>query len=248
MDIATQASRRLPRSLPSHAYSAEPSAIQARAEHDPGQDPGQDPAASGASSHSAASGRDGHDGRAAGTRRTGRDRAALGLVALAVLALALIAGFFYAYACSVMVGLAEVDDRTFITTMQSINATVRNWGFAPSFFGATLITAVALAALGRRWRSPEWRLLAAALLVYTVGGLVLTMGISVPLNDELAAAGPAAAIADPAAIRADYEGPWVAWNLVRTVCSTLAFLLAAAALHRMGRTTRPRTARPRTDA
>jgi uncharacterized membrane protein len=63
--------------------------------------------------------------------------------------------------------------------------------------------------------------------------------VNVPLNDELAAAGPGSSIADPAAVRADYEGPWVTWNLVRTACSTLAFLLAAAALHQLGRASRP---------
>ena len=51
-------------------------------------------------------------------------------------AVGLMAGFFYAYACSVMVGLDRVDDRTFIVTMQWINATVRNAAFAPAFFGS----------------------------------------------------------------------------------------------------------------
>lgn len=64
-------------------------------------------------------------------------------------------GFFYAFACSVMVGLARTDDRTFVATMQWINATVRNAAFAPAFFGALLVTAAAAvidvrnAALGR---------------------------------------------------------------------------------------------------
>lgn len=172
----------------------------------------------------------------------GGERVRLALVGLSVLTLALISGFFYAYACSVMIGLAQVDDRTFITTMQSINATIRNWGFGPAFFGAFLLTAAAVAAHIRRYRSPEWALLAVALLLYTVGGLGLTMTVSVPLNDELAAAGPVSAMTDPARVRADYEGPWVTWNLIRTACSTLAFLLAATALHQIGRTTRPNPA------
>ncbi len=131
-----------------------------------------------------------------------------------MLLVGLIAGFFYAYACSVMVGLADTDDRTFIAAMQAINANVRNAGFAPSFFGA---------------------------LTYAVGAFLLTMGVSVPLNDEPAAAGPPASIADPAAVRADYEDPWVTWNLVRTIASTIAFGLAVAAVHDLGTQRRSRS-------
>jgi uncharacterized membrane protein len=169
--------------------------------------------------------------------RTSRTQQAV--TALAVVLLGLIAGFFYAYACSVMVGLAKADDRTFIAAMQAINANVRNAGFAVSFFGAFAMTALA-ALLGlSRWRSPATILLALAAVTYGVGGLALTMGISVPLNEELAAAGPPDAIADPAQVRAAYEGSWVTWNLARTVASTLALALAAAALHQLGRYRRP---------
>ncbi|MGN9911296.1 anthrone oxygenase family protein [Phytohabitans sp. LJ34] len=161
-------------------------------------------------------------------------RKQLAVTWVAVVLLGLIAGFFYAYACSVMVGLAETDDRTFIATMQAINANVRNAGFAVSFFGALAVTALA-ALLGlRRWRSPATILLVLAAVTYGVGGLALTMGVSVPLNEELAAAGAPDAIADPARVRAAYEGPWVTWNLVRAIASTVALGLAAAALHKLG--------------
>ena len=53
------------------------------------------------------------------------------LIGVAVLAVGLMAGFYYAYACSVMLGLAQTDDRTFVTAMQAINASVRNAAFAP---------------------------------------------------------------------------------------------------------------------
>ena len=68
-------------------------------------------------------------------RSMGRNALAV-LLAASTVAVGLMAGFFYAYACSVMVGLDRVDDRTFIVTMQWINATVRNAAFAPAFFGA----------------------------------------------------------------------------------------------------------------
>ncbi len=155
------------------------------------------------------------------------------LVGASALATGLMAGFFYAYACSVLVGLAQVDDRTFVATMQSINATVRNAGFAPSFFGALLLPAGTALVLARR-RSPATRWVVAALLLYA-GAFAVTMGLSVPLNDELAAAGDVDAIADLGAVRRAYEQPWVSWNLVRTVLTTAALGALLRALTLTGR-------------
>ncbi|MDT0327446.1 anthrone oxygenase family protein [Nocardiopsis lambiniae] len=156
----------------------------------------------------------------------------------AALAMGLISGFFYAYACSVMVGLARVDDHTFIDTMQWINATVRNRWFAPAFFGALVLTALAVLLhlpRGRR-RVLPWAVAALALYATAFG---ITMGVNVPLNEELAAAGDPALIGDPAAVRAAFEAPWAAWNTTRTVASTAALgcLLRALALH--GRASHP---------
>ncbi len=75
-------------------------------------------------------------------RSLSRDALAV-LLAASTVVVGLMAGFFYAYACSVMVGLDRVDDRTFIVTMQWINATVRNVAFAPAFFGSLLLTIAA---------------------------------------------------------------------------------------------------------
>ncbi|GIH75955.1 DUF1772 domain-containing protein [Planobispora longispora] len=160
-------------------------------------------------------------------------------LASATTLMGLIAGFFYAYACSVMIGLARVDDRTFIDSMQWINATVRNVWFAPAFFGALLVTAVAAALhLGRAQR-PVLGWVVAALVLYGAA-FGITMGVNVPLNEQLAAAGDPASLADPAAARASYEGVWTAWNTTRTVASTAALACLVRALMLHGR----HTARP----
>jgi hypothetical protein len=54
---------------------------------------------------------------------------------LATLTTGLISGFFYAYACSVTLGLALLPDGQYVEAMQAINATVRNGLFAFGFFG-----------------------------------------------------------------------------------------------------------------
>jgi uncharacterized membrane protein len=163
--------------------------------------------------------------------RQRRSRSSIVLAVLLVastVAVGLMAGFFYAYACSVMVGLDRVDDHTFITTMQWINATVRNAAFAPAFFGALLLTiaAAGVAVLSRRsgW---GWILTAAGL--YAAAFLV-TMGLNVPLNEQLAAAGHPDQISDLAAVRTAFEGPWVRWNLLRTTFATGSLIALAIAL------------------
>ena len=147
----------------------------------------------------------------------------------ATILMGLIAGFFYAYACSVMLGLAETDDRTFVLTMQSINATVRNAAFAPSFFGSLVVTAFAAAVQWRRRDRAALRWIVAALVLYG-GAFVITMGVSVPLNNELASAGHPDLIENLATVRDDYEGPWVVWNIVRAVASTAAMACLVRAL------------------
>jgi uncharacterized membrane protein len=92
-------------------------------------------------------------------RETGASALTLLLMSATVLT-GLMAGFFYAFACSVMVGLARTDDYTFV------------------------------------------------------------------------AAGAPDQIADLAGVRDDFEGPWVTWNLVRTVFATGALAALCAALLR----------------
>src|ERR671916_2905068 len=68
----------------------------------------------------------------------------------ATLTTGLISGFFYAYACSVTLGLALLPDEQYVEAMQAINATVRNGVFAFSFFGAVPTLLLALAVHGPR--------------------------------------------------------------------------------------------------
>jgi uncharacterized membrane protein len=150
-----------------------------------------------------------------------------GMLGVTAVLMGLIAGFFYAYACSVMLGLAEVDDRTFIDTMQAINATVRNAGFAPSFFGS-LFASVATAGVLYAKRNPARHLVALAAALYFVA-FAITFGISVPMNNDLSDAGAVATITDHAAVRDAYEDPWVTWNLIRTGFATAALAALVAA-------------------
>jgi uncharacterized membrane protein len=153
------------------------------------------------------------------------------LLVASTIATGLMAGFFYAYACSVMVGLGRTDDPTFITSMQWINATVRNAAFAPAFFGALLLPVLAsVVALWQRAGGARWVVAAAS--CYATAFLI-TLVLNVPLNEQLALAGPVERLADPSGVRVAFEAPWVRWNLLRTVASTAALAALAVALLRV---------------
>jgi uncharacterized membrane protein len=142
----------------------------------------------------------------------------------ATLTTGLIACIFYAYACSVTLGLALLPDEQYVEAMQAINATVRNGVFAFSFFGAALFLVLALVVHTPRLRTRRFMLIALAAVLYIGGGFMLTFLVNVPMNQELALVSSEAAPATLAQIRAEYEGPWNFWNGVRTLFSSLAFL------------------------
>lgn len=140
----------------------------------------------------------------------------------------LLAGLFFAYACSVMPGLAATDDRTLVGTMQSINRKILNGWFLSVFLGGPLLVAVAVAGyLGAGGAVFGW--LVAALLGHLVT-LGVTMRCNVPLNNQLDAAGSVDGITDLAAVRLQFEASWVRWNLVRTISSIIAFACLIGAL------------------
>ena len=133
----------------------------------------------------------------------------------AVITNGLMAGLFAAYSYAVMPGLGRAGDRTFVEAMQQTNAAILNGWFGLCFGGAVVFAAVAVV-LHRGRPGLGW--IVAGLVLY-VAVLVVTFAVNVPLNDALAAAGDA----DPALVRARFEGTWVRWNVVRAVLSTGAF-------------------------
>ena len=151
----------------------------------------------------------------------------------ATLTMGLATGSFALYAHTIMPGLKQTDDRTFVAAFQSIDRAIINpWFMATAFIGALLFTlAAALANLGR---DPlPW--VGAALALYLIA-VVITVAVNVPLNDAIKAAGDPDRIKDLAAVREHFhEGRWAAWNHVRTLTSAGAFVCLAWALVVYGR-------------
>ena len=156
---------------------------------------------------------------------------------VAVVLTGAIFGFFYAWVCSTMWGLDDADPRVAIDAMQAMNASVRNAVFFPAFFLTPVVLGAAAVLLHRTERTEAGRWFVAAALVYLLGGLVLTMVVNVPMNEDLALVSGPLTDADAADIWADYSGPWQRWNAVRTVASGMALALAANGLRGASRPT-----------
>ena len=138
------------------------------------------------------------------------------------------AGLFYAYACSVNLGLGRLPDAGYLAAMQSINRAILNPVFLLVFMGAVIIFPIGAYRVYTPPPSFSFYLLLAASILYIVGVFGVTMAANVPLNDRLDAFDLSAATPETLArFRTEFEGPWNSWNLVRTIAAILAFLLAA---------------------
>lgn len=135
---------------------------------------------------------------------------ARGLTLSSLLLVGAIAGFFYAYWCSITIGL------------DAAGATVRNAMFAASFFGPLVaLPAASLAsALGGARMAALWP--AAAFVTFAIGAFLVTLWINVPMNNVFAAASPGE--------WPRYLADWSFWNGVRTIASFAALTLVGLAL------------------
>ncbi|MFI0371828.1 DUF1772 domain-containing protein [Actinomadura sp. 1N219] len=161
---------------------------------------------------------------------------------IAIITTGLTAGVFTDWSNTIMPGLSDVDDRTFVTAFRALNEAIENPLFiGVEFTGALLFTglSVALHLRAEHRRVLVW--VGAALAFYLVTNVV-TVGVHFPLNDKIMEAGPLTTDADFAAARAQLdEAKWTAWNTVRALTTALAFacLTWALAIHRRDRTNRP---------
>ncbi|GAB3208703.1 DUF1772 domain-containing protein [Nocardia tengchongensis] len=163
----------------------------------------------------------------------------LGAVSLiiATVTTGLLAGVFYAYACSVMIGLGKFDDKTFVEVMNKINVVIVNPVFMLSFLGSLAFSILAGVFYLRSDLRPVliWIAVAAALNLLS---LIITSGFNVPLNNNLATATDAQGLVDFAALRKDFETPWLTGNIARALANTGALTALCWALVQHGRLSR----------
>jgi uncharacterized membrane protein len=141
----------------------------------------------------------------------------------ATFTMGLMAGVFGDWAVTIMRGLRETDDRTFVGAFQAIDRAIYNPLFMLAFMGALGLTGVAAVLYLRGDARAPLPWVAVAFVLY-LAAFVITMAVNVPLNNSLTAAGDPDRITDLAAVRAAFhETRWVAWHIARTVATTVAF-------------------------
>jgi len=141
---------------------------------------------------------------------------------------ALIAGLFYAYSCSVVLGLGKLSDAEYLKSMQSINREILNPVFFLSFMGTAFL--LPISTFFYRGQNPAFLLLLLATLAYLIGVFAVTMFGNVPLNDQLAqfdiANSSAEAIKE---MRSKFEDRWNFLNNIRTFFSVITIILTICA-------------------
>jgi uncharacterized membrane protein len=107
-----------------------------------------------------------------------------------------------------------------------MNVAIVNPAFMLSFLGAPLLAGAAIVTSNSSAR--PWVIAGTA---FAIGTIAITAGGNIPLNNALDSAGSVDRITDLAAVRGDFESPWVNWNVARAVTSTASLAcLAWAAL------------------
>ncbi|WP_329391865.1 DUF1772 domain-containing protein (plasmid) [Streptomyces sp. NBC_01351] len=168
---------------------------------------------------------------------TERSKIATALLLVSTVLVGLMAGLFFAFDVSVMPGLAEGDDRTYVTAMQSFNEMIDGNGlFGMAFVIALLASAASAVVEYRKGRRGVAIWVGAAALAYFVV-LMITFSVNIPLNNELADAGDAAKLTDFAIVE-KFKSTWVSTNIIRTLLCTVALTALARALILYGRATR----------
>jgi uncharacterized membrane protein len=139
------------------------------------------------------------------------------------------AGVYLLYLAAIMPGLGRTEDKTFVGAFQQIDTAIVGPFLLVFFVGPLVFSAVAAGAhLGDGDRTGLALIAGAIVLQLVMAGI--TLGVNVPLNDGIKAAGDPSKV-DVVAVRDLFnETRWARWNAVRTVLATGAFGLLAWAL------------------
>ena len=142
------------------------------------------------------------------------------------IATALIAGLFYAYTCSVNIGLGRLPDRDYLATMQAINSAILNPLFFASFMGTLVLLPLSAWLNFNDETRFRFTLLCAAAIVYMVGVFGVTIFGNVPLNDALAHIDLSKLSSAQAAEQRDaFEKPWLVYHNIRTAANVICLVL-----------------------
>ena len=138
----------------------------------------------------------------------------------------LMAGLFFTWSFSVTRGLSRLSDTNYIEAFQSLNKAILNPAFALVFWGSILSLILAAILHYQQPSSGNFWYLLTATIVYLIGSIVVTFAGNIPLNNLLETFQLNSSSVDEIKIkRTSFEGKWNSLNMIRTISSSLAFIL-----------------------
>lgn len=149
---------------------------------------------------------------------------------LTILFSGLMAGLFFAYACSVNPGLHTLSDSEYLKAMQSINEKIQNGYFFTVFTGILVLWPPAVWFKYKTADTTTFYLFLAAAIIYYAGVFGVTVLGNIPWNNQLAALDVNGMDSRwMASFRVNFETNWNKYHLIRTVLSIIAFFLTIVA-------------------
>lgn len=135
----------------------------------------------------------------------------------------LTAGLCFTWGNAVTPGIGQLDDLGYLQAFQKMNRSIENPLFFVVFMGSTL---VGIAAIFTSQGLPtlHFRLVLAAVLIYFLGVILVTILGNVPLNQILDKTDLASAnLEELKALRETFENPWNRFHSIRVVAGIVSF-------------------------
>ena len=144
---------------------------------------------------------------------------------LAILFTGISAGLCFTWSNAVSPGIGKLNNLGFLQSFQQMNRTIINPAFIVVFFGPFLINLLNLYLFKSTSNTLVW-LLAVATIIYFIGVVLITILGNVPLNEMLDKTDLSTANMDQLkSLRGHFEVKWNRLHLIRTLASTISFLL-----------------------
>ncbi|MEK7434972.1 MAG: anthrone oxygenase family protein [Cyanobacteriota bacterium] len=143
---------------------------------------------------------------------------------------ALMAGLFFSYSFSVVLGLGRLDNFEYINAMQSINREIKNPIFFIVFFGTLLLLPITSFLHYQQTFSTKFLFILASTIFYVIGVFGVTVLGNIPLNEKLDKFNLQSSSSEIIKTERDnFEYRWNKLNLIRTISSTISIILIISA-------------------
>ncbi|MEP6713219.1 MAG: anthrone oxygenase family protein [Ferruginibacter sp.] len=138
----------------------------------------------------------------------------------------LMAGLFFSFSYSVVLGLGRLSNADYISAMQHINRAIQNPVFFIIFLGSLILVPLCAYKHFSYPVSTNFWLLLAASILYLIGAFGTTVFGNIPLNNSLDKFDLTNSSLEAINLqRTNFEAKWNNLNIIRTVSSVLSFIL-----------------------